>query len=119
MAEESESLEREGGMTLRLLMLAFLLCLSGCEMAEQRPASEQNSKQQKLADLNRQKADAVYEIQLRQDEMTEMERTARKLGVVGVSNQWLERHNRLKEEIIKLKVKIHDLELQIDSLAKQ
>jgi len=51
--------------------------------------------------------------------MTEMERTARKLGVVGVSNQWLERHNRLKEEIIKLKVKIHDLELQIDNLAKQ
>jgi hypothetical protein len=111
--------QREGRMTLRLSMLVFFLCLSGCEMAEQRPASEQNGKQQKLADLNRQKADAVYEIQLRQDEMTEMERTARKPGVIGVGNQWLERHNRLKEEIIKLKVKFHDLELQIDNLAKQ
>jgi hypothetical protein len=84
----------------------------------QRPASGQDSKQQKLVDLNRQKADALYEIQLRQDEIKEMEATSRKPGVVGVSNEWLERHNQLKEEIIKLRVKIHDLELQMDDLAK-
>jgi hypothetical protein len=43
------------------------------------------------------------------DEMKQMETTAKKPGVVGVSNQWLERHN----QIIKLKVQVHDLELQI------
>jgi hypothetical protein len=84
----------------------------------QRPASGQDSKQQKLVDLNRQKADALYEIQLRQNEIKEMEATSRKPGVVGVSNEWLERHNQLKEEIIKLRVKIHDLELQINDLVK-
>jgi peptidoglycan hydrolase CwlO-like protein len=104
---------------LRLSVFVLLLiCLSGCDTADsQRPASQQDTKQQKLADLNRQKADALYEIQLRQDEMKEMEATAKRPGV-GVSKEWLERHNQLKEEIIKLKVKIHDLELQIDDLAK-
>jgi hypothetical protein len=83
-------------------------------------SSEQqdNNRQQKLVELNRQKPDALYEIQLRQDEMKEMEATAKKPGVVDVTNEWLERHNRLKEEVIKLKVKVHDLELQLDSLAK-
>jgi hypothetical protein len=106
--------------TLRLSVFVLLLiCLSGCDMADsQRPASGQDSKQQKLVDLNRQKADALYEIQLRQDEMKEMEATVKKPGVVGVSKVWLERHNQLKEEIIKLRVKIHDLELQMDDLAK-
>ncbi len=47
-----------------------------------------------------------------------METTAKKPGVVGVSDEWLKRHNQLKEEIIKLRVKVHDLELQIDALAK-
>jgi hypothetical protein len=107
-------------MTLRLSVFVLLLiCLSGCDMADsQRPASGQDSKQQKLVGLNRQKADALYEMQLRQDEIKEMEATSRKPGVVGVSNEWLERHNQLKEEIIKLRVKIHDLELQMDDLAK-
>lgn len=89
-------------------------------MDSQRPASEsqQHDRKEKLAELKRQKADAVYEIQLRQDEMKEMETTASKPGVVGVSNEWLERHNRLKEEIINLKVKVHDLDLQIENLAQ-
>jgi hypothetical protein len=103
------------------LSIFFLLviCLAGCGATDsQRPASEQDSKQQKLADLSRQKADALYEIQLRQDEIKEMEATAHKPGVVGVSQEWLERHNLLKEEIIKLRVKVHDLELQIDSFGK-
>lgn len=107
--------------TLRRSMPVFLLlvCLSGCDIDSQRPASEQqDSKQQKLADLNRQKADALYEIQLRQDEMKDMEATAKKPGVVGVSKEWLDRHNQLKEELIKLRVKVHDLDLQIDSLGK-
>jgi len=41
-----------------------------------------------------------------------------KPGTVGVSDEWLERHNSLKEEIIKLKVKVHDLDLQIEDLAQ-
>lgn len=110
-------------MILRLSIALFLLlmCMSGCDTLDSSQSTnrQQGDKQQKIADLNRQKADALYEIQLRQDEMREMETTARKPGVVGVSNQWLERHNRLKEEIIKLKVKVHDLELQIDDVAKQ
>jgi hypothetical protein len=39
--------------------------------------------------------------------------------VVGATKEWLERHNRLKEEIIKLEVKLHDLELQIDAVTNQ
>jgi hypothetical protein len=31
----------------------------------------------------------------------------------GVSNEWLERHNHLREEITRLKVKAHDLDLQM------
>ncbi|MGB2662734.1 MAG: hypothetical protein WAK48_01945 [Candidatus Acidiferrum sp.] len=69
-------------------------------------------------ELNRQKADALYEIQLREDEMKHMGTTVKRPGVAGVSNQCLERHNQLKEEIIKLKVQVHDLELQIDALSK-
>jgi hypothetical protein len=107
---------------LRLSMFALLLSvsLSGCDTNDlQRSSSgQQESKQQKLADLKRQKADAIYEIDLRQDEMKEMETNARKPGIVGVSKQWLERHNHLKEEITKLRVKNHDLDLQIEELAK-
>ena len=106
----------------RLLIFVFSLsvCLIGCSTvdSERSASTQQNAKQQKLADLNRQKADAAYEIQLRQDEMKEMETTAKKPGVVGVSDEWLKRQNQLKEEIIKLRVKVHDLELQIDALAK-
>jgi hypothetical protein len=109
--------------SLLVLGLVAPFTLSGCDdyqSGPQRPTSEQqqDSKQQRLAELNRQKADALYEIQLRQDEMKEMEATVRKPGIVGVSHEWLERHNRLKEEIIKLRVKVHDLELQMDDLAK-
>jgi hypothetical protein len=108
-------------MMLRLSFIGLLLLLGigGCDVAsttDPRPTIE--IKQQKLVELNRQKADALYEIQLREDEMTQMKTTVKRPGVVGVSNQWLERHNQLKEEIIKLKVQVHDLELQIDSLSK-
>ena len=102
-----------------MIVLSSLLLFVGCETTDsQRPASEQqDNKKQRLADLNRQKADALYEIQLREDEMKEMEATAKKPGVVGVSNEWLKRHNQLKEETIQLRVKIHDLQLQINSLS--
>jgi hypothetical protein len=99
-------------------------------MDSQRPASEsqQHDRKDKLAELKRLRGDAVYEIQLRQDEMKEMETTAvptagksgnaSKPGTGGVSDEWLERHDGLKEEIIKLKVKVHDLDLQIEDLAQ-
>ena len=99
-------------------------------MDAQRPASEnqQHDRKEKLTELKRLRGDAVYEIQLRQDEMKEMETTATptaskstnasKQGTVGVSDEWLERHDGLKEEIIKLKVKVHDLDLQIEDLGQ-
>jgi hypothetical protein len=109
-----------------LLLAGVMVCLTGCDTVSPSdprgsgPTSEQVEKQhQKLADLNRQKADAEYEIQLRQDEMDQMEATSKKPGVVGVSNEWIQRHDRLKEDIIQLKVKVHDLELQIDAAGKQ
>jgi len=36
--------------------------------------------------------------------------------VVGVSKEWLKRRDKLREEIIQLKVRIHDLDLQIAEL---
>jgi hypothetical protein len=99
-------------------------------MDAQRPASEsqQHDRKEKLTELKRLRGDAVYEIQLRQDEMKEMETTATptasksgnvsKSGAASVSDEWLERHDGLKEEIIKLKVKVHDLDLQIEDLGQ-
>jgi hypothetical protein len=108
--------------SIRLLpALLLLACLNGCAgdvASTSDPRSASEIRQQKVAELNRQKADALYEIQLREDEMKQMEATTKKPGIVGVSNQWLERHDQLKEEIIKLKVQVHDLELQIDALSK-
>jgi hypothetical protein len=104
-----------------LLALLSLVCLNGCAgdvASTTDPRSASEIKQQKVTELNRQKADALYEIQLREEEMKQMEAITKKPGVVGVSNQWLERHNQLKEEVIQLKVKVHDLDLQIDSLSK-
>jgi peptidoglycan hydrolase CwlO-like protein len=109
----------------KLLLAAVIVCLTGCDTVSPsdprgRTTSEQADKQlQKLANLNGQKADAEYEIQLRQDEMDQMEATVKKPGVVGVSNEWIQRHNRLKEDILELKAKVHDLELRIDAASKQ
>ena len=114
----------------RSILFFFLLTsLGGCDARDSlRPASEsqQHDRKEKLAELKRLKADAVYEIQLRQEEIKEMETKEMettaikpgKPGTVGVSDEWLERHNSLKEEIIKLKVKVHDLDLQIEGLAQ-
>jgi hypothetical protein len=112
-----------------ILFFFLLTSLSGCgAMDAQRPASEnqQHDRKEKLTELKRLKADALYEIQLRQEEMKEMETkemetTASKSGKPGtvvVSDEWLERHDRLKEEIIKLKVKVKDLDLQMEDLAQ-
>lgn len=45
-----------------------------------------------------------------------MEASIKRPGVVGVSKEWLQRKNKLDEEIIELKVKIHDLDSQIAAL---
>jgi len=124
-----DNLTRRRTVRRSILFFFLLTSLSGCgAMDSQRPASDsqQHDRKEKLAELKRLKADAVYEIQLRQEEMKEMETkemetTASKPGkpgTVGVSDEWLERHNGLKEEIIKLKVKVHDLDLQIEDLAQ-
>jgi hypothetical protein len=84
--------------------------------------AQQDATRKKIADLLREKSDALYEIQLREDEMKDMETTAykpgAKPGVVGVSDEWLQRHIQLKEEVIKLKVKVHDLDAQVADLSK-
>jgi hypothetical protein len=103
-----------------LLLLAPLALgyMNGCDSVESpKPASEQQNSGQKLVELKRQRDDVRYEMQLRQEEMNEMETTAKRPGVVGVSKAWLERHNQLKEEVIRLKVKAHDLDLQIADLS--
>jgi hypothetical protein len=121
------------GGTVRRSIPFFILPTSlsgGGAMDAQRPTSEiqQRDRKEKLTELKRLRGDAVYEIQLRQDEMKEMETTASptagksgnvsKPGTVGFSDERLERHDGLKEEIIKLKVKVHDLDLQIEDLAQ-
>jgi hypothetical protein len=45
-----------------------------------------------------------------------MEKSAHRPGIIGVSKQWLERHNYLQEQIVKLKVKQHDIDQQIADL---
>ena len=92
-------------------------CMSGCNSSDSpRTASEQQNSKQGLGDLKRQRDDVLYEMQLRQDEINEMETASKRPGVVGVSKEWLERHDRLREEIIHLKVKAHDLDQQIADL---
>jgi hypothetical protein len=103
---------------LELLVLLAMGCVSGCNISDSpQKTPEQQKQQQGLADLKRQKDDVLYEIQLRQDEVNEMETAAKRPGVVGVSKEWLERHDRLREEIIQLKVKAHDLDQQIADLS--
>jgi hypothetical protein len=46
-----------------------------------------------------------------------MEATAKRPGVVGVSNEWLKRRDKLREEMIQLKVKVHDLDSEIADLS--
>jgi hypothetical protein len=106
--------------SFRVLLVLLLAWLGGCDTNSVPGATseQRDNKQERLGELNRQKADALYELELRQDEMKEMEATSKKPGVVGVTNGWLERHNQLKEEVIKLKVKIHDLEIQIEAASR-
>jgi hypothetical protein len=69
-----------------------------------------------LAVLQRQKADTLYEIELRQAEIDQMMEKVK--GAIGVSTQWLERKSELTEKITQLQVKAHDLDLQIASASK-
>jgi hypothetical protein len=103
-----------------LLLLAPLSVgfVSGCGSVDSpRSASEQQKRKEKLVDLRRQKEDVLYEVELRQQEMDQMETSIKRPGVVGVSDEWLKRHDQLREEIIHLKVKLHDLDLQIADLS--
>ena len=50
-----------------------------------------------------------YELSLRRDEIAEMEKSNRRPGVIGVSQQWLRRHDELKEKIINLDVRRREL----------
>lgn len=97
-----------------LLVSLVMGCMISCNLNNPaKSATEQQSSEQKLADLNRQKDDVLYEIQIRQDEINEMETSAKKPGVIGVSHEWLVRRDQLREEIINLKVKAHDLDQRI------
>ena len=94
--------------------IAVLVTLQGCDSSTV-PCVQQSSASQ-IAGLERQKDDALYEMQLRQDEVNQM--MARVKGAVGVSNQWLQRKSDLTEKITQLQVKSHDLDLQIAAASK-
>jgi hypothetical protein len=97
-----------------LLALTVPSLLQGCDAPAAPCTNSQDASSQQLATLQRQKADAVYEIQLRQDELDQMMASVK--GAVGVSNQWLERKSQLTEKITQLKVKENDIDLQISAL---
>lgn len=103
------------GKCLVLACCFLALMLTGCGV--QSPSLDGQSRDQKLTELRRQRENALYELKLRQDEVDQMEATAKRPGVVGVSNEWLKRRDKLREEMIQLKVKVHDLDSEIADLS--
>jgi hypothetical protein len=106
------------------LMAACVLCfVSGAILAavgllhvQRSGASEPKSTLQQgqtscIEVLHREKDDTLYEIQLRQTEIDNM--TANLKGSLGVSHEWIERKTNLTEKILQLRVKAHDLDLQL------
>ena len=58
-----------------------------------------------------------FELSLREKELKDMEASTKRPGVVGVSPEWLRRHDDLKEKVTELKVKLHDIESELNSNA--
>jgi hypothetical protein len=64
-------------------------------------------------DLLKEQESVKYELSLRRQELAGMEATSKRPGVVGVSSEWLRRHNDLKEKIVKLQVRLHEIEYEL------
>ena len=90
--------------------MCVLVALPGCESAVA-PCDMRQGQGPSMTSIQREKDDTLYEIQLRQAEIDQMVANA-KTGV-GVSHEWLERKAALTEKITQLRVKAHDLDLQL------
>ena len=107
--------------SVRVLTVIFFglttIVLLGCEGHQSAPCVTQGQNPAgQLATLQREKNDTLYELQLRQNEVDKMMASADAPGVVGVSTQWQVRKRELDEKITQLKIKAHDIDLQIAAL---
>jgi hypothetical protein len=94
--------------------LMAALALAGCEAPTQPTAPSQTvTNRSKTADLLKEQESVKYELSLRRQELAGMEATSKRPGVVGVSSEWLRRHNDLKEKIVKLQVRLHEIEYEL------
>ena len=96
-------------------LFTALIALAACEASTQpnaRPQAVANSS--KTADLLKEQESVKYELTLRRQELADMEAITRKPGVVGVSSEWLRIHNDLKEKIVKLQVRLHEIEYELN-----
>ncbi|SRR5713226_7072235 len=99
--------------TIWICFVAICVILTGCQSSGPAPISE---KSKRIEELTREKDSMQYELSLRQTEMSNMETSAKKPGVVGVSSQWLQRHNELKEKVTKLQVRLHEIDTELSAL---
>jgi hypothetical protein len=105
--------------THTLLYTIVCLCLVCCESAPpDTRASTPSGSTSKTQELISQRDSAAYELSLRQTELAEMEAVTKKPGVIGVSPQWINRHNELKEKIVALQVRLHELDGQLAAESK-
>jgi len=100
-----------------LFFAVVATAVQGCENPNTPCVEQRQDSAQQLAVLQREKDNTLYELQLRQDEVDRMVAGTHAPGVVGVSDQWLGRKNELVEKITQLKIKVHDLDLQIAALS--
>lgn len=100
---------------IAITLAISLSALQGCQVPAV-PGTQQQPSASQLATLQRQKKDIQYEIVLRQNEIDQM--IAAVKGAIGVSNQWLLRKDELTEKITQLRVRQHDVDLQIEDLSK-
>lgn len=88
------------------------------------PKTDLNSRQtaQRRVARERQSADLRYEINLREADLTEMEaemnEALKRPGVVGVSPQWVQRRDALKDKITDLRVRQHTIDSELEDLPK-
>jgi hypothetical protein len=81
------------------LLFVAILGLASCE----------ESTDSKTEAIRKQLDSVNYELSLRRDEIAEMETVTKKPGVVGVTREWLRRHNELKEKMTSLEVRKEEL----------
>ncbi len=88
------------------LITCLLFASAGCQTPVRSDVEE-------IEKLSRGRDSVQYELSLRQKELDEMEATAKKPGVVGVSNEWLRRRDELKEKITALRVRLREIDNEL------